>query len=97
MLSLPTVAYGDNAVATQFSTGHDHWSQARTYQDFYFILLSALSANPKDHKEILYYFCFPEYKLKIPVRSAELIFLILPSCTPVTTANILAHIFIKHV
>ena len=72
-LSLPTVASGDNAVATQFSAGRDYWSQAHTDQDFYFTLLSALSANPKDHKEILYYFCFPEYKLKIPLRSAELI------------------------
>ena len=72
-LSLPTVASGDNAAATQFSAGRDYWSQAHTDPDYYFTLLSALSADPKDHKEILHYFCFPEYNLKIPVRSTELI------------------------
>ena len=73
MLSLPTVASGKNATAMQFSAGRDYWSQAHTDPDYYFTLLSALSANPDDYKEILYYFCFPEYKLKIPIRSSELL------------------------
>ncbi len=72
-LDLPSVATGQDALATQFSVGQDYWSKGHIDKDAFFTLLSALSANNENHDEVLYYFCYPEYKLKIPIKSGDLI------------------------
>ena len=73
MLDLPSVSGLDGIVAIQFSAGQDYWSQAHVDNDYFFTYLSAVSAEEKDHKEVMYYFCYPEYKLKIPIKSGEVL------------------------
>lgn len=78
----PTVA--TNGISTAFSIGRNYWSKSHIDHDYYFTTLSCLSSESSQHKEILYYFIFPEYKVVIPMRSGEvLIFnpLITHSCS----------------
>ena len=65
-------AKGDG-VATQFSIGVNYWSGAHIDDDNFFTILSCLSNDDKVHDEIMYYFCYPEYNLAIPMRSGDVL------------------------
>ncbi len=59
--------------ATAFSIGRNYWSKSHVDKDFYFTTLSVVVPNRKDHREIAYYFVFPQYKIAIPLRSGDII------------------------
>ena len=83
-LELPTVSNEDAAMATQFSIGENYWSQVHIDDDYYFTTLSVLSTDQQHHGEVIYYFCFPEYGIKIPLKSGEILIfnpLIYHSCS----------------
>jgi hypothetical protein len=61
------------ATQVQFSIGYQYWSKVHCDQDYFYTLLSCLSGDSKDHSNILYYFCFPEYDFMVPMRSGDLL------------------------
>lgn len=70
-LSIPSVS--GEGVSTQFSIGRGYWSKAHVDDDYFFTHLSVLSSQDNQHDDVLYYFCFPQYKVKVPLRSAEVL------------------------
>ena len=72
-LKLPAVSEKPEGIATQASLGQNYHSQVHVDRDMYYSLLTCLSGEDADHDEIMYYFCFPEYKYAIGMRSGELL------------------------
>jgi hypothetical protein len=60
-------------LATALAIGVDYWSKSQTDSDYYFTSLSALSPGSEQHGDDLYYFCFPGYKVAVPIRSGDVI------------------------
>ena len=59
---------------TALSVGENYWSPTHVDPDFYFtcvIFIGPEHQAPQYHDEVLHYFCFPEYKIKVPMRSGE--------------------------
>ena len=73
MLDLPSVSGMKDGIAVQFSAGKGYWSPAHTDDDWMHTYLSVLSSKSTHHNEIIYYFCYPEYNIKIPIKSGEVI------------------------
>ena len=73
MLKLNSVSPAVEGLATQFSVGRNYWSGVHTDNDYFFTLLSCLVANQENHDEVIYYFCYPEYKVAIPMKSTDLL------------------------
>jgi len=81
-VTAPTMVKG--GVATQFSIGLNYWSGAHYDNDYFFSILSCLTKTYNQHDEMIYYFCWPEYQLAMPLRSGDIIIfnpLKLHSCT----------------
>ena len=81
-LNLPSL--NENGCATQFSVGRNYWSKSHVDDDYYYTVLSCLSAKEEDHCKVLYYFCFPEYKIAVPMLSGDVLLfnpLMLHSCS----------------
>ena len=79
---------GEGVVATALSIGRNYWSQAHVDKDFYFTRLTVLAPEDLPHEhfhgKVLYYFVFPTYKIRIPLKSGDVLFfnpLILHSCS----------------
>lgn len=72
-LDLPSVSCTRDGIATQFSIGVNYWSGAHVDTHYFFNFLSCLAEDGKDPDDIMYYFCFPEYKIAIPLRSGDVI------------------------
>ena len=73
MLVLPSVGRTRRSIATQFSVGQNYWSQTHADIDYFFTMLSCLSAKAEDKGKIMYYFCYPEYKIAVAMCSGDLI------------------------
>ena len=63
----------DTGFVTALAVGEHYWSIAHTDRDFYFSVLSALSASTHDIGTVLHYFIFPEYKIMIPIKSGDIL------------------------
>lgn len=98
LLELDTVGETGDSIATQFSSGENYWSQAHTDDDVFFSTLSCMCKNGKDDKKVMYYFVFPEYKLKIPMKPGDIMVfnpLVLHSCSNCRVKD--SHIFSAYV
>lgn len=71
-LDLPSLA-SKNWTYTQFSVCKNYGSWAHVDQDFFVLYLSCLSGEHEHYEEILYVFCYPEYKTVIPMESGDLV------------------------
>lgn len=97
-LNLPSIAGTSRGVATQFSSGIGYWSPIHYDVDRYVCVLSVMANKRRDNDKIIYYFCFPEYNITIPLTSGDvLVFnpLILHSCTNCRFSD--GHIFSAYV
>ena len=72
-IKLPSIGNDGICYATQFSIGVDYWSPIHVDNDFFYTILSCLTPNEEDIGKILYYFCFPDYGIKIPMRSGDIL------------------------
>ncbi len=70
---LPFLSSSNRGKATQFSIGYKYWSKVHTDKDYFFTVLSGLSEKVGRDDDILFYFCFPQYKVKIPVRPRDVL------------------------
>ena len=68
---LPSVVEGK--LATAINIGENYWSKCHVDNDFYYTTLSCLAPTGKDTRDIIYYFCNPEYKIAIPMRSGDIL------------------------
>ena len=70
--------------ATAFSIGRDYHSRSHVDVDMYYTLATVVSPDGISPDEVIYYFVFPTYGIKIPLRSGDsLLFnpIILHSCS----------------
>ncbi len=72
-MDVPTLSSTEEGISTQFSVGRNYWSGAHQDKDYFFTFLSCLSAKQENHKEVIYYFCYPEHNLAVPLTSGDLI------------------------
>jgi hypothetical protein len=70
-LNLPSLS--ENGLVTQLSVSVNHWARAHRDCDFFFTFLSCLSGKKEKSHDIIYYFCFPEHKIAVPLRSGDVI------------------------
>ena len=59
---------------TALSVGENYWSPTHIDPDFYFtcvIFIAPESQAKQRYNDVLHYFCFPDYKIKVPMRSGE--------------------------
>jgi hypothetical protein len=74
LLDLPTLSASEEGTNTQLSVARNHWARAHRDRDYFYTFLSCLSADVSAKKdEVIYYFCFPEYKIAVPLRSGDVI------------------------
>ena len=74
VINLPSVGKEKEiGIATQFSIGLNYWSPIHTDDDFFYTILSCLCSSDEDEDKILYYFYFPDYGIKVPLRSGDII------------------------
>ena len=63
--------------AKTFSIGRNYWSQSHVDNDFYFTRLTVLAPEDTPHSRytgiVIYYFVFPCYKVRIPLRSGDVL------------------------
>ena len=59
--------------STAFSMGISYQSKCHTDKDFHYSLLTVAAPSKRHDGEIVYYFVFPEYKVKVPMRSGDVI------------------------
>ena len=70
--------------ATAFSIGKNYHSRCHIDSDMYYTMLTVCGPSSVDDDKVIYYFTFPEYQIKIPLRSGNLLFFnpsILHSCS----------------
>jgi len=75
---------GIGEVSTAFSIGRDYHSKCHVDNDYYYTTLTVCTSNKCDDNTVIYYFCFPEYSVKIPLRSGDVLVFnpqILHSCS----------------
>lgn len=72
-LRLETVRNDDKGISTQYASGENYWSQSHLDDDFFFTHLSCLSKEAEDSEKFIYYFVFPEYRLRIPLKTGDVI------------------------
>ena len=66
----------NNQYATALSVGMTYWSPTHTDADFYFTAVIFIGPSHQAQErwnDVLQYFCFPEYNLKVPMRSGEVL------------------------
>eukprot|EP00536_Pseudo-nitzschia_multiseries_P006484 jgi/Psemu1/304190/fgenesh1_kg.139_\ len=69
---------------TAFSIGKDYHSKSHTDVDMFYTRLTVIAPKHVSDDEVIYYFVFPTYKVKVPLRSGDtLLFnpLVLYSCS----------------
>ena len=90
-LNLPSVGgHLKRSIATQFAIGENYWSQVHFDNDAFLCLLSVLPGKSRDDTRIMYYFCFPQYKVAVPLRAGDILLfnpLRLHSCTNCSVAD----------
>ena len=80
----------DTGFATALAVGEHYWSKAHVDRDFYFSVLSALSASTHDIGKVLHYFIFPAYQIMIPIKSGDILLFsptVLHSCSNPSLPN----------
>ena len=70
MFDLPSLYVG--GIATQFAIGKAYCSRVHSDDDFFLTTLSLYDAEAEPD-EVLYNFCFPTYRIAIPMRSGDII------------------------
>ena len=71
-------------LATALSVGRDYHSKCHIDNDYYYTVLTVASPHKDQDDTIIYYFCFPEYSVKIPLKSGGVLMFnpqILHSCS----------------
>ena len=85
ILNLPSAGgHLKRSIAAQFALGENYWSQVHFDNDAFLCLLSVLPGKSRDDTRIMYYFCFPQYKVAVPLRAGDILIfnpLRLHSCT----------------
>ena len=71
-LDLSYIAGTSRNVSTQFSPAVGYWSPMHYDLYKYVCVLSVLSKK-RDDRAVMYYFCFPEYNIVIPLRSGDVL------------------------
>ena len=97
-LDLESVGGEESSIATQFASGLNYWSQYHVDDDEFFCTLSCMSKEKEDNEKIIYYFVFPEYQFKIPMKPGDIIVfnpLHLHSCSNCRVKD--SHIFSAYV
>eukprot|EP00536_Pseudo-nitzschia_multiseries_P013281 jgi/Psemu1/309812/fgenesh1_kg.557_\ len=70
--------------ATAFSIGKDYHSKCHTDANMFYTRLTVIAPKHVSDEEVIYYFVFPTYGVKVPLRSGDtLLFnpLVLHSCS----------------
>ena len=57
--------------ATAFSIGVNYYSRCHTDNGMYYTLAIVMAPDEVSAEEVIYYFLFPAYKIKIPLRSGD--------------------------
>ena len=57
--------------ATAFSIGVNYHSRCHTDNDMYYTLATVMAPKEVSAEEVIYYFLFPAYKIKVPLRSGD--------------------------
>ena len=84
---IPTTAdFGDNRIGTQFSIGKAYHSRCHADPDYFYTLLSVFwaEAQPTD---VICWFIFPRYKVKVPLRNGD--FLVFDPKEPHSCTNMI--------
>ena len=55
------------------SIARGYWSKVHIDDDYFFTYLSVLSSHDSQYDDVLYYFCFPRYRIKIPLRTGDVL------------------------
>ena len=77
ILNLPSArGHLKRSIATQFALGENYWSQVHFDYDAFLCLLSVLSGKSRYNTRIMYYFCFPQYKVAVPLQAGDILILI---------------------
>ena len=72
-LDLESIVGDDTSTSTQFSSGENYWSPWHIDDDMFLSFLSCMSEEEQDNEETMYYFVFPEYKLRVPLKPGDVI------------------------
>ena len=62
----------DRKGGTQFAIGKLYWSMYHNNKDFSMSILGVM-CNDYSNEDIVYYFLFPDYKLKVPMTKRDLL------------------------
>jgi hypothetical protein len=73
ILDITAISKSSEGLPTQLSIGVNYWSISHRDADIFFPFLSCLSGDHELHGETVYYFCFPEHKIAIPLKSRDVI------------------------
>jgi hypothetical protein len=65
----------DQAAGSQFSIGTGYWSVNHVDKDMSYSILGVHADDEciDDANDIVYYFCFPDYGIKVPMRTGDLL------------------------
>ena len=75
---------GIGDLSTAFSIGRDYHSKCHIDNDYYYTVLTVVAPSKAFDDSVIYYFCFPEYSVKVPLRSGDVLMFnpqILHSCS----------------
>lgn len=75
---------GIGDLATAFSVGRDYHSRCHVNNDYYYTVLTVAAPSKDFDDTVIYYFCFPQYSVKVPLRSGDILVFnpqILHSCS----------------
>ena len=78
------IKQGIGEFATALSVGKGYHSICHVDNDFYYTVLTVAAPSKEFDEEIIYYFCFPEYSVKVPLKSGDILVFnpqILHSCS----------------
>jgi len=70
--------------ATALSVGRDYHSKCHIDNDYYYTVLTVAAPHRDEDNTVIYYICFPEYSVKIPLMSGDVLMFnpqILHSCS----------------
>ena len=73
VIHLPSLAPNSQGIATPFNVGMNCQSVVHTDAAYFSTFLPCLGANHENHDKVTYYFCYPKYKIAMPMQSADLI------------------------
>ena len=81
LAKVDVIGGGGSTTALSVCTGY--WYKAHTNDNFYYTMLTAVLPENKTRNKTIYYFVFPEYEVKIPLSSGDILMInphVLHSC-----------------